>query len=111
LDSFLASGEKRRCVIWRCTVLGRFAIARLGSGVWGVLLLCWGLVTKLVEFVGNVFGHGEIHVSLGIVPIELYAAIESTGPIGLDCIVFGEGINEMLGMFVADVFDAKVVND
>ena len=68
----------------------------------------------MLEFVKvclEIFGHGDVTGACGIVPVNGEFAEERTGPVDGDGIQFLEGLDEVVGVFLADVLDPKVIND
>ena len=49
-------------------------------------------------------------LALGVVPIHVHSNVACSGPIDGADIVFVENLGEMVGVFFADIFYAKVVN-
>ena len=69
---------------------------------------------QMLEFVKGcleIFGHGDVAGACGIVQFNGDSAEEGTGPFVEDGIQFLEGLDEVAGVFLADVLDPKVVND
>ena len=58
----------------------------------------------------NILGHGDVNISVWVVPFEGKATIEGTGPVNGDGVVLLECIDEVLGIGFVDVFDAKVID-
>ena len=68
----------------------------------------------MLEFVKgclDIFGHGDVAGACSIVPVNGEYAEEGTGPVDGDGVQFLEGLDEVVGVFLADVIDPKVVND
>ncbi len=58
----------------------------------------------------DIFGYGKNNVAFIIIPLEVDATIEITSLVFNNVIcIFLEGIIKMLEMFLANVFDSKVV--
>ena len=49
-------------------------------------------------------------LALGVVPIHVHSNVACSGPIDGADIVFVENLGEMVGVFFADIFHAKVVD-
>ncbi len=63
------------------------------------------------ELFHDVFGHGEVDISLDVVPFEVDATVEVTGTVLKNFISFSpKGIVEMLQGVLANVLDPKVVH-
>ena len=82
-----------------------------GVGVWRVLWFLRQWVLKACAGFGDIVGHGEVNGSFGVVPIEMDAAEDFPFTVDGDVIVFFETVDEMVGVGLANNFDAKVVND
>jgi hypothetical protein len=54
--------------------------------------MLWALgrfVAKFVQFVGDVGGHEYLEIAFVVVlPVEFYTAVEATGPVCFDSVVF-----------------------
>ena len=59
----------------------------------------------------EIFGRGYVAVACSIVPVNVKSAEEGTGPVNGDGIQFLEGLDEVVGVFLANVLDPKVIND
>ena len=79
--------------------------------VGGKLTLIGIGVNPLEADVGDVVFCGKAIDVLGIVPLEIDASIQVALPVFSDTIVFFEGISNVVGMAVANIFKTKVVND
>ncbi len=58
----------------------------------------------------HVHWHGDVHVTLCVVPFEGDSAVECTVPILFECVVCAECIDEVVGMLLSFIFDSKVIN-
>ena len=58
----------------------------------------------------EIFGHGDVAGACGIVPVNGDSKEEGTGPFDGYGIQFLEGLDEVVGFFLADVLDPKVIN-
>ena len=47
----------------------------------------------------------------GIVPVNSESSEEETIPVNVDGVEFLQGLDEVVGVLLSDVLDAKVVND
>ena len=68
----------------------------------------------MLEFVKgclDIFGYGDVAGACGVVPVNGESAEERTGPVDGDGVQFLEGLDEVVGVFLADVLDPKVVDD
>jgi hypothetical protein len=68
-------------------------------------------VLEFVQCVGNVTGHGEIDRFAFIVPIDGEAEEFGCGPVSSYLIYLGNALDQVFGVFTADVTDAQVVNN
>ena len=59
----------------------------------------------------EIFGHRDVAGACGIVPVNSESAEEGTGPVDGDGVQFLEGLDEVVGVFLAVVLDPKVVNN
>ena len=82
-----------------------------GPRVRGMLGGSRGVVLETVEGTSDVARHGNIHGTGGVVPLEIKATILGTGPVRRDGVNGLQTVEEMLGVFTADVLDAEVVNN
>jgi hypothetical protein len=64
-----------------------------------------------MQGVFDVARHGDVHVVLGVVPVDSESAIEFAGQAGQDLVERSEGIDKVLGIFAADIFYAKIVDN
>ncbi len=66
-------------------------------------------VSMVGELFHDIFGHGEVDISLGVVPFDVDATVEVTGTVLNNVVSFSlEGIVEMLQGVLTDVLDPKV---
>ena len=79
--------------------------------MWRVLGAIVGGVGESVDGLGDVAGHGEVDGSGGVVPLESEAAVERAGPVGGNFILELEGVDQVLGVFGADVLHSEVVDN
>ena len=63
------------------------------------------------EKVRDVFIHGEAASPCGVVPGNVDGCIEIAFPIIGDVVVLLDDVTQVMGMFLANVFNAKVVNN
>ena len=57
----------------------------------------------------DVAGHGDVDIAGVVVPVQGESAVEQTGPVGSDLIVFVQGGDEMEGVCFGEVFYPKVI--
>ena len=65
---------------------------------------------KFGEGPGNVGGHRNVNIALGIVPVEGEATVELASPVKGEFIVGVDGVDEVLSIGFGKIFDAKIVN-
>ena len=108
---FLAIGGQGCGRVWRRGLLCRFSKAGFRRGMGCMLWAFGGNVAEFMELVRNVLWHGDVQVSPEIIPGQLDPTVEAASPIGLYCIVDLERVDQMFGVLIANVLDAKVVDD
>ena len=59
----------------------------------------------------EIFWHGDVESGCGLVPVNGASTEEATGPVNGYGVQFLEGLDEVVGVFLVDVIDPKVVND
>ena len=62
------------------------------------------------ECVRNVAEHRQVHTFVAIIPVHIETKVTCALPIVGDRVIFLEGVNEMLGMFPADVFYSEIIH-
>jgi hypothetical protein len=63
------------------------------------------------ESLWDVARHGDVHMAIGVVPIECEPKVRSTCPVFGESISCGkQSVKEVLGVGFRKIFDAKVVN-
>ena len=67
------------------------------------------LVMESFEGFGNVIWHRDVDFSIFIVPIDGESKVACSVPFFADCVVFLEGIHQVLVMLLANVFHAEIV--
>ncbi len=97
LDAFLAGAVQERTIVsW----IGRLVILAVCNWIWckrAMLRFERGGVSITGELLHGVFGHGEVNISLGVIPLEVDATIEITSVVFDDVISLSpEGIIEVL---------------
>ena len=80
-------------------------------GVWGVLRAFGRCMFEFVKGCLEIFGHGDVAGACSIVPVNGESTEEVTGTVNGDGIQFLEGLDEVVGVFFADVLDPKVINN
>ena len=77
----------------------------------GVLGFLGGWVVKLGEELGDVVVHRQAAGAFVVVPGEVDAGVEVAFLVDGDFIVFAEGVEEVIGVAFAYVFDPKIIHD
>ncbi len=62
------------------------------------------------ECLSYIIEHGDMDVFVDVVPIDIHSKIECTIPVLGTFVVFIQDAGEVLNVFTANIFDAKVVN-
>ena len=71
----------------------------------------WISVAKTFKGSGNIAGHGEFDRALGVVPVKVEATELGSGPVNGDGVVLAEGGDEKVGSWLANILDAKVIDN
>ena len=104
---FFCRQEGRRVIV--LCVLDVPSVGGFGPGVWGMLgaLGCWMLEFQQVCL--EIFGHVYVTGVCGVVPVDGESTEEGTSPVDGDGVEFLEGLDEVVGVLLSDILDAKVV--
>ena len=76
-----------------------------------MLCVCGRRMLKFVQCCLEIFWHGYVVGACGIVPVNGESAEKGTGPVYVDGVEFLEGLDEVVGVLLAGVLDAKVINN
>jgi hypothetical protein len=71
----------------------------------------WRVVSELVKSCRNIVGHQNVNILLGVVAFYGEATIQFTLPAGGDGVKILKDFDEVAGIVLADVLDAKVVDN
>ena len=104
-------GGQRWCGVVFLGVLDFGAISGCGPGVWCMLCAGCGLRLQGCDGAGYVAGHVDVACAGNVVPIEGEAAVEGAAPVGGYGVEQLEGVDEVLGVVVPDIFDPEIVDD
>ncbi len=63
---------------------------------------------KLLE---NVSGHQNVEGAFVVIPIQFDSTVEIARPILGECILGFESFDEMVNVFLALIFDSKIINN
>ena len=67
-------------------------------------------MVKGVKCILDILGHGDVNMSVFVVPIQGHTTVQGAIPINGDGVVLLEGIDKMLGILLVGVLHAKVIN-
>ena len=71
----------------------------------------WRRMLEFEKVCLDIFGHGDVAGECGVVPVIGESAEEGTGPVDGDGEQILEGLDEVVGVFLTNVLDPKVVNN
>ncbi len=91
-------------ILFGCTVRG------FDVGIWLMLGLCSWSALESDECLRYIIEHGDIEIFDDVVPVNIHSKIACTAPVLEAFVVFFQDAREVLNVFMADIFDAKVVN-
>ncbi len=91
-------------ILFGCTV------QRFDVGIQLMLGLCWWHVLESDECLKYIIKHGDMDIFVDVVPVDILSKIACTFPVLGAFVVFFQYAGEVLNLFRANVFDAKVVN-
>ena len=75
-----------------------------------VLWFLGGGLMETFECVVNVDDHLQVHTFVAIIPVQIDTKVTCALPIMGDRVIFLEGVHEMLGMFLSDIFYAEIIH-
>ena len=110
LDVELAGVVERRASGSLCGVLNFCSIVDRSVTVRGVLRFLGGEVIELGAEIGNVAIQCKAAGALIIVPLDIDFSIEVSFFIDCYFIFFFEGVEQMIGLALAYIFNTKVIN-
>jgi hypothetical protein len=70
---------------------------------------CWR-VLKSDESLRNIIKHEDMDIFVDVVPVDIHSKIACTAPVLGAFVVFFQDAGEVLDVFTANIFDAKVIN-
>ncbi len=73
------------------------------------MLKCACVMLELFQCLLDVIRHGEVNLSLLIIPVQSYSNVSRAHPIACQSVVHFEDLLKVPCMFFADEFNAKVV--
>jgi hypothetical protein len=59
---------------------------------------------------GDIVGHGDVNIIFVVVPFNNETAVVLSGPVNRNLVVGTQGIEQMIGIRLREIFDAKIVN-
>lgn len=101
----------RQADVRRRGELDSSAIRGQSPGMWSVLGSGHRWVLEMCECFLDVTWHGPINGVCLIIPVESHAKVEGASPIFGDSVHGAESVKEMLGMFPANIFNTKVIDN
>ncbi len=75
-----------------------------------VLRDAWRCTLKTCECFGDILEHGDVDSSSRVIPVDVHAKIPLTVPIMRALVVLAEDGGKVIGVFVANILDAKIVH-
>jgi hypothetical protein len=87
------------------------AVGRLIPFVGCIFTAGWRVVSELMKSCSNIVRHRKVNILLGVVPFYGEATIKFTFPVGGDFVKILKGFDEVVGIVLANVLDAKVVGN
>jgi hypothetical protein len=109
LDEFGGGWEQWGCVVDGFRELDGDAVLLFGGRARGILGTRRFGVLELVDGGLYIAGHGNVQGVVGVIPAQGYATIQRAGPIFRAFVVRVDGQEEMFCMFVAFIFNAKII--
>ena len=79
--------------------------------MWLELFLRRACSLEALEGVGNVVGHGEVHLPFLVVPVQGESEVPCAVPFFCAIIEFFNNCSQMFCVFFPHVLDAKVIDD
>ncbi len=73
------------------------------------MLKCGCIMLELFQCLLDVIRHGEVNLSLLIIPVQSYSNVTHARPIACQFVVHFEDLLKVPCVFFTDVFNAKVV--
>ena len=70
----------------------------------------WLRMLESDEGFGDIVEHGDVNIFVDVVPVNIHSKIACATTVLRAFVVSIQDAGEVLNMFMADVFDAKVVN-
>jgi hypothetical protein len=74
------------------------------------MVLMWGYGLESDECLRYIIKHGDMDIFVDLVPVDIHSKIACAAPVLGAFVVFFQDVGEVLNMFTASLFDAKVVN-
>ena len=67
-------------------------------------------MTEFLSGMDDVSRHGDVDITLGVVPLQGESAVQGTGPIYVDFVVGLDQNNKVVRVFFGKIFDAEIIN-
>ena len=109
LDKFQVGRGERCGSVRRAGQLGGLSIVWCHPKV-GRVFGFFQVVFEMLEHVFHIFGHVHVDGAVLVVPSQVDAAKLFSFPVDGDGVFISEGLDQMFGIFFADVFNSKVVH-
>lgn len=68
------------------------------------------LILDIIDFF-NLYRHGDVDMTIFAVPFEGDATVEGTVPVNYEDTLILEGLDKLVGVSLAGVFDAEIINN
>ncbi len=75
-----------------------------------MLGLCWWCVLESDESLRYIIEYGDMDIFVDGVPVNIHSEIACAAPVLEAFVVFFQDAEEVLNVFTANVFNAKVIN-
>ena len=88
-----------------CSIVGGSVGVRL------VLSMFRAFTIEAFEGIGDVIRHGEMDLSLGVIPVKSKSEVAFAFPVFSDVVMLFDGVDEVGGVFFAYVFHSEIVDN
>ncbi len=92
------------CILFGSTVCG------FDMRIWLMLGLCWWRMLESDESLRYIIKHGDMDIFVDVVPVNIHSKIACAAPVLGAFVVFFQNAREVIDVFMANVFDAEVIN-
>ena len=111
LDFLFVGARKWGFVVVIGGKLGLLTVGRFGPFVGSVMFAMWMAMLELVEGMLDVPRHGDVNMSILVVPNKREAQELGAGEVGSDFVEVAKGGDEVVEVLDADIFNAEVVDN